>query len=326
MMKYYSAASLVQTAVLFLSLFLIQGCPDSVIPPEEENEDRILFLRSPREFSEICTMKPDGTDIQVLAHYDYDGGYLHHGYGPIRWSPDKSLIVVQGGPRESMEYDPLWIMNSQGDLLYRLTWNGWSPVWSPDGEKIVYSRRRSPISLIFNLFIIDVSGDNEEVFLNTENQKHLAFDWSKDSNYLLISGQLNISDSPEYFRLGRKEIGLLNVQSKEIHYLTNNDVHDTPGRYNPVDNNIISFVSGSYQNADAYTMDIDSTEIINITNDPGSYYDPVWSPTGERIAISMPTPDLLGSDIYIWDLDDLQFVQLTFTADDSVNCIAFDWR
>lgn len=136
--------------LLILFVFVLaSGCSKNPASSDDlNNSGRIMFIRNSREFSQICTIRPDGTDMRVIANYDYNGEFVWEGYIYSRWSPDKSRIVVEGGPRDSREWYPLWMMNMSGSLLYKLIWNGSRPVWSPNGGKIVYVRRRGFFSII----------------------------------------------------------------------------------------------------------------------------------------------------------------------------------
>jgi hypothetical protein len=49
---------------------------------------------------------------------------------------------------------------------------------------------------------------------------------------------------------------------------------------------MIAFTSDRTGNLDVFTMRIDGSEVVNLTNDPGLAASPLWSPTGDRLAFS----------------------------------------
>ena len=83
-------------------------------------------------------MKPDGSDINIIATAP-PRTYLQTNYSWAKLSPDGKTLVVQGGERESMEYDPLYIMDTEGNIQYQLTWNGHRPFWMSDGEHVIFT-------------------------------------------------------------------------------------------------------------------------------------------------------------------------------------------
>jgi len=96
--------------VLFCSLLLI-NCERNPVNGDNnddsntQNEERILFIRNvKKKLSQICTMKPDGSHIKVISQTEVN---LHNiGYIQARWSPDKSKVVVVGGPESAPDIFP----------------------------------------------------------------------------------------------------------------------------------------------------------------------------------------------------------------------------
>jgi len=148
-----------QFSIFSVVILLLSSCTKNPVDAgDTEGRGRILFIRNSREFCQICTMKPDGSDIRVIAHHNYsDDEYYPEGYMFARWSPDKSKIVAQGGPGSTKDYWPLWLMDMKGNLLYRLTWNGHMPLWTSDGEEVIYSRRKGYFSETYDIYKVNVN-------------------------------------------------------------------------------------------------------------------------------------------------------------------------
>lgn len=308
-------------SVIVLTLF---SCTKNPVNNEEEDGERILFIRSSREFSEICTMKPDGSDLKVIAHHDYNEEYIRQGYYYAQWSPDKSKIAVEGGPKHTLEYCPIWIMDNDGNLLYKLTWNGGRAIWLPDGEKIIFSRRKGYFSSIDDLYIINSNGQNERVLVETENRSRFSTDCSKDGNKILITETYVYYDSSGKLYCDSPEIAFLDILTKEIEYLTQNEVQDYLPRWS-LDENKILFVSGLYKKADIFVLDLKDKTIKNITEAPDSYQDPIWDPDDSKIIYSKPIDDF-SQDIYLLNLGNMKSKNLTVSCNDSVSNFAVDWK
>jgi Tol biopolymer transport system component len=145
----HQTKTMLYVCIVFSVALLLYSCKNSLTDPQGGPADeRILFIKFDNTITEICSIKPDGTDPQIIASYNTAGEFLRQGYHEAQWSPDKSLIVITGGPNEALEFYPLWLMDNQGNLLYRLTWNGGSPNWSSDGNEILFSRRRDYFSFL----------------------------------------------------------------------------------------------------------------------------------------------------------------------------------
>ena len=112
--------NLIYATILFI---LLNNCSKSPTEPEPLSPGTILFIHGNVEVNEICTMKPDGSEIKIIATAP-PRIFLPVNYSWARLSPDGNTLIVQGGIRESLEYDPLYIMDTEGNILYKLTWNG----------------------------------------------------------------------------------------------------------------------------------------------------------------------------------------------------------
>lgn len=332
--------------ILLTIVFLLpSACSRNPAGVDDLNGDgRIMFIRGSRDFSEICTIKPDGTDLRVITHHDYNGEYIPEGYNYARWSPDKSRIVVEGGPRESIEWYPLWMMDMNGSLLYRLIWFGSRPIWSPDGKKIAYVRRRGYFSVIHDLYQIAASGGDEKILLEAETDTgsgytYYAYDrFPNDGGEILLSeiyiyhdsttGKLKESDS---------ELLAYDPDSKGKRYLTDNEVRNGYGRISP-DGAYIMYTSHLPEIYPHYLSDLllmsaggDSIRSLTDGRQPASYFLGAWSPDGQKFAISdyrgsgYPREEQ-GSDIYLVDLATSTWDTLTFGRGTGITNRVMDWK
>ena len=331
--------------IIFLTLgFVLTACDENPASSNEiDNDGRIMFVRYSREFSQICTIKPDGTDMRVIANYDYNGEFVWEGYIYSRWSPDKSRIIVEGGPRDSREWYPLWMMDMNGSLLYKLIWNGSRPVWSPNGRKIAYVRRRGFFSVIEDLYVIEASGGNETLLLEAEvsserGYSYFPYDWfSGQKSEILLSENFIFSDSTGKRDVSPTELLAYDPDSKGKRYLTDNKVNNSYGRISP-DGTQIIYTSQLpephlYYLSDLLLMSSEGDFIRSLTDgrQPVTYFRGAWSPDGKRFvtselrSIGFPFEEE-GADIYVVDLATSMWDTLTFDRGKGITNVAMDWR
>ena len=331
--------------IIFLTLgFVLTACDEDPASSNEIDIDgRIMFIRNSREFSQICTIRPDGTGMQVIANYDYNGEFIWEGYIYSRWSPDKSRIVVEGGPRDSREWYPLWMMDMSGSLLYKLIWNGSRPVWSPNGRKIAYVRRRGYFSVIHDLYEMESSGGNETLLLEAEvsserGYSYYPYDWfSGQKSEILLSELYIFSDSTGKRDVSPTELLAYDPDSKGKRYLTDNKVNNSYGRISP-DGTQIIYTSQLpeprlYYLSDLLLMSPEGDFIRSLTDgrQPATYFMGAWSPDGQRFVTSELrsigySGEERGADIYVVDLTTSMWDALTFDRGKGITNVAMDWR
>ncbi|MCH7819561.1 MAG: PD40 domain-containing protein [Candidatus Marinimicrobia bacterium] len=331
--------------ITFLTLgFVLTACDEDPVSSNEiDNDGRIMFIRNSREFSQICTIKPDGTDMRVIANYDYNGEFRYEGYIYCRWSPDKSRIVVEGGPRNVrgfVGWNPLWMMDMNGRLLYKLIWSGSRPVWSPDGRKIAYVRNRSYVQ---DLYEIEASGGNETILLEAEigsgwGYSYFPYDWfSGQKSEILLSETFIFTDSTGKRGVRPSELLAYDPDSKGKRYLTDDKVNNGYGRISP-DGTQIMYTSQLpepylYYLSDLLLMSSEGDSIRSLTDgrQPVTYFRGAWSPDGQRFVTSEIRSagfsyEEHGADIYVVDLATSMWDTLTFDRGKGITNLVMDWR
>ena len=137
--------------MFFLILFQF-SCIKNPVNDMLIESDRILFIQNYSGSNKICSIRPDGSDLKVIVNNDSKNVSSIQFIQWAHWSPDKSKIVIQGGPGSTLEYQPLYLMNPEGNLLKKLVSNGYMPIWATDGQNIIYARRRGYFSLTYDIF------------------------------------------------------------------------------------------------------------------------------------------------------------------------------
>lgn len=105
-------------------------------------------------------------------------------YAEPRLSPDEKKLVVERIDPATANFD-LWIVELSRGTFTRFTFdpsNEVSPIWSPDGKRIVFcSNPRGSV----NIYQKSSSGTGEdEILVDTPNPKYPT-DWSRDGKYIL---------------------------------------------------------------------------------------------------------------------------------------------
>jgi Tol biopolymer transport system component len=239
-----------------------------------------------------------------------------------KWSPEKNLIIVtewHGGFDGG--YGILWLMDNQGEYLYKLKEDGFDPYWSTNGEKVLFSS----IDRLNNIFLIDIDGTNEQHVVVADSFNWYVSDWSVNGEYILVNEQDEqlISDP---------EVVLLELSKKKRTPLTNNNVRDLGGKWSPDESQIV-YISGMY--TAGYQIIIMNSDGSNnlIMVEALELYDSVyWSPQGDEIAFSR-TKKLdgyakyaRGNDLFVLNLNSGEIRQLTKFAEDSISVYVQDWK
>ncbi len=271
-------------------LLLIAKIPDFAAAAE----GKLVFSHR----GELWTMNPDGTNRQALG---IEGGQPS-------WSPDGSQIVfivyhrgdkTQGKNR----FIETFIINADGSdrrlLMSTQHLEGkmdFSPAWSPDGSRIAFSSDRPGQ---YDIFVIDVSGENLANLTNSPEIHEYAPSWSPDGTHILYKSW-----------------------DDHFHTLRLADGHKTQvtqaqgDRRNPVwsaDGKQIAFagdVRGEVDNLDIYIMDIETGVEKRLTVHPDEDFCPAWSPDGAYIVFESDRGDR-GYDLYRITVASGEVVRLT---------------
>lgn len=113
----------------------------------------------------------------------------------VRWSSDGTKIVFSSN--RSSDYD-IWIMDADGQNQINLTSEMASdqivPVWSPDGERILFANGNGWEEQ--SLWVMNADGtDKTEIVSESENLG--SYKWSADSNY--VAYQMDPYGQPSFW-------------------------------------------------------------------------------------------------------------------------------
>jgi len=322
----------INVILICLSFFIIR-CEKNPTNNNQniQNEERILFIRAVKsELSQICTMKPDGSDINII--YETELSYTNKGIQYAIWSPDKSKILFEGGPNSSLEENPIWILDAtKGEILYQLASDGGNSLWSSDGEYIIFTKRNGYGSLINDLYRIKSDGSNEELLFHQDSLTIYATDWSDDGKELLVCTQQYYTDSENKLSVSRTKIGVFDIGTKNIEYIVQDDMQNTCAKWS-ADQSKIIYISGLYTlKYDIYLLTLENNIIESLTNSMDYYSNVIWSINDKNVAYTKRNANLSGqfsdcNDIFIMDMNSKVITNITNTASDSISCKVMDWK
>ncbi len=215
----------------------------------------------------------------TLYFMDSDGGQLRPLLADtarrsvIDWAPDGERFAVSRGP--SRLVGALFDMRPDGSDIRLIADHGagtpvYSPDWSPDGTRIVYTvYTEEPISRT-DLWIVDVAAGDRQQFSTTADRAT----WSPDGSWIAFQSDLRI-------QLKRAD------GSAEVE-LAPDINHASAPSWSP-DGTRIAFhvrdsAEGNITDWDLYIVEVESGETAVLTGSP-EWDDlfPQWSPDGSRI-------------------------------------------
>ena len=211
--------------------------------------------------SEIATIRPNGSGLQVLTHNRFDE------YSPA-WSPDRRWIafarILPAGTR-------IFVMRANGTGLHVLASSrsgDTTPSWSPDGRRLAV--RGFGLAGSFDLYTIAVTGTARTRLLATRANE-LYPSWSRDGRTIAYQSD----------RSGGIQVWTLTLSSRRQRQLTGGVTSQMPD-FSPSGRQI-AFV----RHGGIWIMGADGRGARAIGSGlPASAESPSWSPDGRQIAFS----------------------------------------
>jgi len=192
--------------------------------------------------------------------------------GGARISPDGERIIyvrtqvnIETGKDESQ----IWICGADGTDRRRLTWTGTSnsgPIWSPDGTAIAYVSRRDgdhPNAIC----VLGFSGGEARI-MSQHGASPSDLAWSPDGSTIAYTVAVD-PENPNETRRDSKAPAPVRVV-RRIDYK-----QDGYGYLNDVRTQV-------------FVVDVVSGERRQLTSELIDHLQPIWSPEGKRLAVTLP--------------------------------------
>lgn len=185
---------------------------------EPTPQNRITELRNTFFDTEIYLMNADGTNqTNITNNSKIDDMYPN-------LSPDGSKVVF-----ESFNYkspNQIYLLNINGSGLKKLNdenTGGKSPIWSPDGNKVLFHQSDSSGST-YGLYTTNPDGSNKTKITNSitypERIATYYFGWAPDSRKIIFEADYSAGDDLSYTRIyvinadGTNQVKLVNITRK----------------------------------------------------------------------------------------------------------------
>ena len=240
-----------------LRLLLVCGCATivgcvGVLPGR--NEPEIAFARN----GYMMKMRADGSAVQNLA--------AGSGDLPSDWSSDRSQILFTHN-------NAITVCDADGSHPVQLTSGAdFTPTWSPDGTKILFSRRLGADATTEEIFVAGADGSNP-VRLTNNAVVDWSPRWSPDGLHIAFTSLRNNS----------VQIYEMQADGTGEHQLTTTGNENYAPAYSPNGSHIAYFtkVAGRYQVA---IMASDGTAQTVIAQAAADNEAPTFSPDGTKLA------------------------------------------
>jgi Tol biopolymer transport system component len=225
------------------------------------------------------------------------------------------LVCITGSV--ALVYSSGWLSGTPGN-------RNDMPVWSPDGNSIAFfsDRGGNPDIFVMNSDGSQVEQLTRDAFASlyfTKSSEDRSPSWSPDGSQIAFdSGRNNLK-----LNYIDHDIYVMAADGSHVKRLTDDGADEGGPRWSPK-GDLIAYAKMDYfsdqgliENPawDIFVMNVDGTQQIQLTDDPGNELEPSWSPDGEKIVFISDSngPDF---DIYVMNLDGSNVTQLT---DDSAN-------
>ena len=292
---------------LLLLVLLVAGCGggSSTSAPSQP----IAFTVNDEGWGEIWLMDESGQGRKQLTDARPEGSESSGSTSPS-WSPDRKHIAY-AGVGNSVVADPafedIYVMDADGTNSKQLTHNtvpDFSPDWSPDGKKIVFSHAsvvtEAPLSA---LYVMDADGSHQKLLYRVNDALLVTADWSPDGKHIAFT-----------------QVTYPNTTTVASIYVINSDgtgakriAGDAAEPAWSPDGTHIAFATGRdhfgrtcvpqcQANDEIYVADATGANPRRLTTDKAEDTSPTWSPDGTQIAfVSDRTSRETQNEIFVVD-------------------------
>ncbi|NQU52916.1 MAG: PD40 domain-containing protein [Bacteroidetes bacterium] len=171
-------------------------------------------------------------------------------------------------------------------------------VWSPDGNKMIFSSERDGNS---EIYIMDAYGNNQKRLTNN-NTPDYHQRWSPNGKQIVY-----VSNED-----GNQEIYIMNADGSNKTNLTNSEINEMFPCWSP-DGETILYCSEENEGWKIYRMNVNGENRVKVTDYSGSNWElyPQFSPNGKKIAYFTHEPINKISNIFVMNKNGKHSIQLT---------------
>ncbi len=241
---------------------LTNSSGDDLHPVWSSDNVHIIFSRNEDGDEEIYKINiQDDTLTRLTDNNAYDGY--------AAWSPDGTQVAWTSGVDGNNE---IYIrdITDESATPRRLTdnpQNDFNPVWSPDGSQILFVSNRFGDN---DIFVMPANGSSGPTQLTTDSASDFAPAWSPDGSKIAFC---RVKDTV-------RDVVMINTDgSGETIVASNASPNDPDITWSP-DSAHIAYLSEDAGNYDVWTVALDGSQAVQLTDAPGNDANLTWFSQG----------------------------------------------
>ena len=176
--------------------------------------------------------------------------------------------------------------------------NATSPSWSPDGRKLLLTKR---VEDKMQIHLLDLETGQINNLTRTKTNEHEPA-WSPDGARIAFTSE----------RTGDREIFVMRVDGSHPTNLTDNSASDSAPAWAPDGQRLLFSTNRAGSGWRVYSMDSSGGNVQEIIHDSlAGNVNPTWSPDGRQIVYAGPSQDRQSMQLFVANADGTGVQQLT---------------